>query len=450
MTSLFINVSMNVIRLFIIAFGGVFALFVACGGVNSSKASVVKTPVQPIATLYDETGCLYKSYDKLVMAGYQGWFAAKGDESERGWYHYSAKCGFEPGCSTIDMWPDMSEYTKQYETPFSFANGAKASLYSPYDASTIDLHFKWMKEYGIDGVHMQRFVVEINSSKVNGKRHFNKVLENALKASIKYGRAISVMYDLSGCSKQDVAYIEQDFIELQRLFNLFDNVKNPTYLRHKGKPLVTLWGVGFNDNRKYSIADVDALVTKLKGPTNSVSVMLGVPYYWRTFGRDTENNPALHALIKKCDILMPWSVGRYKMESFNSSIVAADVKWAAANGVDYVPLVFPGFSWGNLQKNNTLYNSIPRLKGEFLWKQIAGAKQGGAKSLYVAMFDEIDEGTAIYKVLNESKVPLNGSQGGKFVGIEDDLQTDYYLWLTGQGARWFHNKGNYGTTKPLR
>ncbi len=426
-------------------------LFVILGFESKSEKDSMNSSSNNKDSVYDESGCLYKSYNKLVMAGYQGWFAAKGDKSERGWYHYNGKCGFKPGCSSIDFWPDMKEYAMQYETPFSFADGSKAFLYSPYDESTIDLHFKWMKDYGIDGVHLQRFVVEINGSKVNdGKRHFNKVLQNALKASKKYGRAISIMYDLSGCKKEDIGYVAEDFKELQKLFDLFDNVKNPTYLRHNGKPLVSIWGVGFNDKRKYSIADVDALVTKLKGPKNNVSVLLGVPYYWRTFGRDTQNDVALHSLIKKCDIIMPWAVGRYKMESYDSSVVAEDLKWTNANGVDYVPLVFPGFSWGNLHNDISLYNSIPRLKGDFMWKQIAGAKQAGAQSLYVAMYDEIDEGTAIYKVLNQKNVPLNGSQGKKFVGIEDDLPTDYYLWLTGQGAKWFHNEGNYTATKPIR
>ncbi|QBN17423.1 glycoside hydrolase family 71/99-like protein [Flavobacterium nackdongense] len=401
-------------------------------------------------TIYDESGCLYKSYDRLVMAGYQGWFAAQSDASQRGWYHYKGSCGFGPGCSCIDFWPDMREYIQQYETPFSFANGDKASLYSPYDASTVDLHFKWMKDYGIDGVHMQRFVVEINGSKLNGKRHFNKVLENALKAAAKYDRAISIMYDLSGCKKEDIAFVAEDFKELQKQFDLFNNSKNPTYLRHNGKPMVSIWGVGFNDKRKYSIADIDALVTKLKGPNNRVSVLLGVPYYWRTLVKDTQTNPELHTLIKKCDMIMPWAVGRYKIDSYNPAVLAEDIQWTKANGVDYVPLVFPGFSWGNLKKDVSQYNSTPRLKGDFLWKQIAGAKQGGAQALYVAMFDEVDEGTAIFKVLNQKNVPLNGTQEKKFVGIEDDLPTDYYLWLTGQGAKWFHNEGNYSATKPER
>lgn len=402
--------------------------------------------------VYDETGVLYKSYTNLVMAGYQGWFAAQGDDSQRGWYHYqNPRCGgFTQSCSSIDMWPDMSEYTEKYITPYKNADGSDTFLYSPYDESSVDLHFKWMKEHGIDGVHMQRFVVEIHSTNPKGKRHFNKVLENALKAAKKYDRAISVMYDLSGSDSDKVAYLEQDWNEIVEQFKLFDNVENPTYLRHNGRPLMSIWGVGFNDNRKYNTADVSRLVNKLKGPRNKVSVMLGVPYYWRTFGNDTENNPALHDLIKGVDIIMPWAVGRYNSpSSYNADNVFQDRLWTDQNEIDYVPLVFPGFTWGNLQQDPSKYNSIPRLKGDFMWKQISGAKLAGAKSLYVAMFDEVDEGTAIFKVKKENEVPL-ANPPYKFVGIEEDLESDYYLWLTGQAANWFHGDTGYSSVKPIR
>jgi len=392
---------------------------------------------------------LYPSYTGLVMAGYQGWFAAEGDDSNRGWYHYRGRGGvFEPGNTNVDFWPDIREYTKTYKSPFKFSDGRDAYLYSPYDEESVDLHFRWMKEYGIDGVHMQRFVAEIKSE--SGKKHFNKVLENALKAAKKYGRAISVMYDLSGCRSEDIALVDADWKELVNTFKLTDPAVNPTYLWHRGKPMMTIWGVGFNDRRRYTIADVDLLVDRLKSPEHNVSIMLGVPYYWSSLGRDTEPSETLHTLIKKADIVMPWAVGRYNNETFKPSVVADDVAWCATNGVDYVPLIFAGFSWGNMHRNPKIYHQIPRLNGDFFWQQVAATKEAGAKSLYIAMFDEIDEGTAIFKTANEKDTPLNGDEGLRFVGIEDDLPTDHYLWLAGQAAAWFHGKPGYGAKRPQR
>lgn len=429
------------------------AILVALSCSKKSSGEQPEPPQPPAEVVYDETGCLFTSYKGLVMAGYQGWFAADGDASERGWYHLqNGSCGgFKPGCSTVDFFPDMTEYTKKYKTAFQYANGSDVYMYSPYDEETVDLHFKWMKDYGIDGVFMQRFVVEIKESNPKGKRHFNKVLENALKAAKKYSRAICVMYDLSGCSPEDVAYVEKDWAELQTLFNLFDNKTHPTYLRHNKRPMVSVWGVGFNDGRRYSTADVAKLIEKIKGPAKKASVMLGVPYYWRTQGNDTEKSPELQALIKKSDVVMPWAVGRYSSDNYNNvagATLAGDVQWCNTNKVDYVPLVFPGFSWGNLKNDPAQYNSIPRLKGDFLWKQVAGAKISGAQSLYVAMFDEIDEGTAIYKCAKEGELPLHGDK--RFIGIEADLPTDHYLWLTGQAGKWFHGESGYSATKPVR
>lgn len=443
-----IFISMKVVKQPILVF-----LFLALVSYSSNKGVTGKANLFVQEITYDERGCNYTSYKNLVMAGYQGWFTAEGDGAERGWRHYEKKScgGFAPGCTSVDLWPDMKEYPKQYTTPFSFANGDNAKLFSPIDIETVDLHFKWMKKYGIDGVFMQRFVNEVKQSNPRGKAHFNKVLQNALAAANKYNKAICVMYDLSGTTSSDLAYVHQDWKELQRIFSLFSNKKNPNYLRHNKKPLVVLWGVGFKDGRKYTIADVDKLVDSIKGPTNKVSVMLGVPYYWRTLTKDTESDSSLHAVIKKCDIIMPWAVGRYSQNSYEKVALYSlpkDIQWCKENNVDYVPLVFPGFSWGNLKNDTAIYNAIPRNGGDFLWKQVAGAKRAGAHSLYVAMFDEIDEGTAIFKCLRENELPLNGRK--KFVGLENNLDSDYYLWLTGKAGNWFHGESRYSSIKPVR
>lgn len=387
----------------------------------------------------------YPSYHNLVMAGYQGWFAAAGDSSNRGWYHYGNNCGFYPGCSSIDFWPDMKEYPKQYISPFKFPDGEAAYLYSPFDEESVDLHFKWMRDYGIDGVHMQRFLVEV--IKGGGKRHFNKVLENALKAASKYGRAISIMYDLSGSTSGQLPLLIKDWEELKSKFDLYDEQVNPTYLRHNNNPLVSIWGVGFK-GREYDLNDVKMLLDELQSNTEKPSIMLGVPYYWRSLGRDTQNSPLLHDIIRQVDIIMPWAVGRYNHQKYSNKELIKDIKWCNENNIDYVPVVFPGFSWANLHKDLSLLNQISREKGDFFWKQVAGAKTGGAKSLYIAMFDEIDEGTAIFKVLKREDVPLNGNF--KFNGIETGLETDHYLWLAGNAARWFHGTMGYDHRQPKR
>jgi hypothetical protein len=51
-----------------------------------------------------------------------------------------------------------------------------------------------------------------------------------------------------------------------------------------------------------------------------------------------------------------------------------------------------------------------------------------AKMLYVAMFDEMDEGTAIFKCSN---YPAAGVKLCNYEG----LPSDYYLWLTGEAGK---------------
>ncbi len=70
---------------------------------------------------------------------------------------------------------------------------------------------------------------------------------------------------------------------------------------------------------------------------------------------------------------------------------------------------------------------IPRRKGEFYWRQFAIFKSLGIKTVFVGMFDEVNEGTAIYKVAND--VPV-----GKYFVTSEGLPTDWYLRLTGAAS----------------
>ena len=379
-----------------------------------------------IGMLAQPTRKEYNSYKGLVMAGYQGWFNAPDDGANRGWYHYKGRDGFRPGSCSVDMWPDVSEYEKTYKTSFVFADGSPAYTFSSHDESTVNTHFRWMKEYGLDGVFMQRFVGEIKSP--SGKNHFNKVLTSAMKAANQHERAICVMYDLSGMRSGDEHVLLNDIDEVSKQHSLKDRAKNPSYLYHNGKPMVTVWGVGFNDNRRYGLKEATLIVDGLR--ERGFSVMLGVPTNWRTLSGDTESYPELHDLIRKCDVVMPWFVGRYDESGYDrhNKLIRQDIEWAQKNKVDYAPLAFPGFTWKNLKGMHT--KQIDRNKGNFLWKQLYGALDAGAQMLYVAMFDEIDEGTAIFKCAK--KVPVGESY---FLPIDEELQSDHYLWLVGQAGK---------------
>ncbi len=202
----------------------------------------------------------------------------------------------------------------------------------------------------------------------------------------------------------------------------------------KGSLGGNFWGLGFNDGRRYTLADCEKLVRFLKDDPKygGTTVMLGVPTNWRTLDGDCLKDEKLHDIIRAADIVSPWTIGRYvspKMAAEHSERRAKpDMAWCRENGKEYLPVVFPGFSWHNLKRDAPL-DQIPRLKGEFLWRQYTEAKKLGATMVYQAMFDEVDEGTAIFKCTNDP--PVGES---KFLTYEG-LPTDHYLWLTGMGCK---------------
>jgi hypothetical protein len=397
----------------------------------------------------------FPAYEGLVMCGYQGWFRAEGDGSGRGWVHYGAQGRLDATHLHLDLWPDVSEYPRTYPTLLTNADGSSGRVFSSWDAETTDLHFKWMQQYGIDGVFMQRF---FNVTRTAASRRGNRViLAHALQASQKYGRAIAVMYDLSGlrASGEDCASVMQDWRELVDELKLTSQGTNQTYLYHHGKPLVAIWGLGFPD-RAYQLRDIGAerLIEFFKHDPQygGCAVMLGVPTHFRELNKDCLPDPYLHQLIASADVVMPWMVGRFtplqpEVMARYAAQVKADIAWCTARHLDYAPCVYPGFSWHNLSgietgADNPL-DQIPRQGGKFYWDQISTAVASGAKMLYVAMFDEMDEGTAIFKC---TRLPPAGVQLLSYGRVP----ADHYLWLTGEAGKLLRGEIPFSTTMPSR
>ena len=393
------------------------------------------------------TGVDTSTLDGKVMTGYQGWFNAKGDGADLGWTHWarSKDDTFGPKSITVDYWPDMSEYGRheRFETGFRRLDGSQAEVFSSYTRDTVVRHFEWMRDYGIDGAFVQRLAR--GAMRADQRHHKNVVLSNAREGANLAGRSYAVMYDLSGLPKGGTAYVKTDWAMLRDRMKI---TEDSAYQRHNGKPLVAVWGIGFNDKNKpraYTVAECRSLIEFLKA--DGCAIMIGAPTGWRELTRESVPDPELHEIFKMADVISPWTVGRYKspetVTRHANLYWKPDIAWCDEEDLDYLPVIFPGFSWHHLK--GAELGAIPRLKGKFFWSQVVAAKAAGANMLYVAMFDEVDEGTAIFKVTDD----YPKGDGVPFLTYEG-LPSDYYLYLTGQAARALRGEIPLSATPPVR
>ncbi len=373
-----------------------------------------------------------------VFCGYQGWFSAPGDGADIGFDNFNYGGRFTPGTCVIDYWPDLSEFAddEKYLTPFRHVDGSTAKVFSSANPKTVDRHFRWMKEYGIDGVFLQRFGWALKHEKTLG--HRNEVARHVRQSAAKHGRCWALMYDLSSLEVGDIE--EYVIPDIRRLTEQGALANDPAYARFEGRPVVGIWGVGFNDNRAYSLRECRKLVELLKDDPacGGNAVLLGVPYYWQNQDRDAVSDPLFHEILKRADIVSPWSIGRYRTveqaREVMSSQIRSDLDWTRQHRLAYLPVIFPGFSWHNLstaEGKPKPIDEIPRVSGRFLWSQAEEVHKAGLNMVYLAMFDEMNEGTCVFKCTSDP--PVGASPFLSYAA--EGLPTDHYLWLSGQIAR---------------
>ncbi len=371
--------------------------------------------------------------NKKLMLGYQGWFLCPGDGSPVSrWSHWFRSQTPVATNATVDFWPDISELDvdELFATGMTLSNGTPARVYSAYNRKTVVRHFKWMKDHHLDGVFLQRFVSELTIPDLLAVR--NQVTLNVRTGAETYGRVFAIEYDISGAPAGTVvSTMTNDWLYLVNTLKL---TNSPRYLRHNGKPVVGVWGFGFTD-RPGTPADAQAAINFFKAA--GCTVLGGVPSFWRTLTADSQTNPAWAAVYRSYDIINPWMVGRFattnQADSFKQTVIVPDLAEATANGRDYMPVIFPGFSWHNLL--NGPVNQIPRYGGSFYWRQIYNARSAGCTMIFNAMFDEMDEGTAIFKMApTPNELPAQGT----FVPLNIDdqsLPSDWYLRVADEAGK---------------
>ncbi len=382
-----------------------------------------------------------------LMFGYQGWFASTNDGSPPNrWVHWFRNGAAYATNATVDFWPDISELDADelFTTGMTLSNGAPAKVYAAYKSKTVLRHFQWMHDYGIDGVFLQRFTSELGDPSFADWR--NQIAYNGRAGAEAYGRVFAMMYDISGQNSNTlVMRLTNDWIYLTETMGLTNSA---SYLHHNGRPVVAIWGLGFTD-RPGTASDAAEVIAWFKAA--GCTVMGGVPTNWRTLTGDSKTDPAWAAVYRSFDVISPWSVGRYSSASgadnFRVNYIVPDLAEARANGRDYLPVIFPGFSWHNL--NGGAVNQIPRIGGRFWWRQLYNCLNSGCNMIFGAMFDEMDEGTAMLKMApTREQLPAQGT----FVPLNIDgenLPSDWYLRLAGEGGKMLRKEIPLTAARPI-
>jgi hypothetical protein len=395
----------------------------------------------PAANVVDATALHGK-----VMCGYQGWFRCPGDHAKQGWIHWSRDSSrIAPDTLTFELWPDMTDYpaAERFPAPgFTGAEGAQAYLFSNEQPGTVRRHFQWMRDYGIDGVWLQHFLVDLPGGPLQDRyASRSRVLQNVRAAAQETGRVWAVAFDIAGLPADKIV----DVLTREWKKLVHEGItQDPRYLHEGGLPVVEIWGFYYGDpNNRMTAAVANQLIDffKASGPTNRAFLIGGGDWQWRL-------NPDLkwQKFLRRFDAYSPWNVGNYSKDGdgAHASIAswAEDQRECEKCGLFWLPVVYPGFSWDNLQKLPAGTSLIPRRDGKFLWEQFHALSKLHVDTVCVAMFDEVDEGTAIFKVTSSPPVQ------GHFVTY-DGLPSDWYLRLVGEAAKLLRQQREVPASIPI-
>ena len=365
-----------------------------------------------------------------ITVGYQGWFACIGDGAPiDAWWHWSSNEGQPPSPSNnvIKAWPDMSEYTNVFQTAYApLGTGAPATLFSSFDQQTISTHFQWMQENGCDTAALQRF--DPNTAEGPTRNAITALVNTAAQA---YDRKFYIMYDATGWTNMETE-MPADWTA-----NMSKYISSSAYAHQNGKPVVGIWGFGFNDTQHpWTAAACQSVINFFEG--QGCYVMGGVPTYWRTGVNDSR--AGYLGVFSSFNMISPWMVGRIgtaaDSDNFYTNVNVGDQTYCNANGIDYQPCVLPGDVSANQRANGT-----------FMWEQFYNMVRVGAQGIYISMFDEFGEGNQICKTAASlSGVPV-GSGLLALDGGGQACSTDFYLRITNDGGRML--KGQIALTKVL-
>ncbi len=415
-------------------------LLAGCSAAHGQLSASAKSVIG--AGLVDATSVRGK-----ILCGYQGWFRCPGDAAGMGWIHWSRDSRrIAPDLLAFEMWPDLSEYSaaERYPAPgFDYPDGRRAELFSSDCAATVLRHFEWMRDYGIDGAWLQHFLVDLPGGRQPSRYPSRlRVLNHVRAAARKTGRVWAISYDIADMAPERIF----DVLAADWKKMVDDHViEDSRYLHQGGRPAVQIWGFYYgNEHNRMNAALANLLIDFFAAPGRySAFLVGGGDWNWRR-----NPDPAWQDVHRRFGAYCPWNIGNYVPDSSgvkhaSMSYWPEDQRECQRVGMLWIPVVYPGFSWDNLQRQTPGTSLIARRGGRFLWEQFVELSRLQADTVYVAMFDEVDEGTVIFKVTSASPTL------GYFVGYEG-LPSDWYLRLVGEAARRLRDREPIPRDIPIR
>ena len=391
-----------------------------------------------------------------VVAGYQAWF------NTSSWHHWRSDgtTGLpRPGVVNVELWPaGWEDYRANgvsfRNTGFTMPDGSNGRLFNSKDAAVIRTHFQWMRDAGIDGAAVQRFYEETRGT---GSGSHLTLIRNAAEST---GRLFYIMYDMSAAGRYDnvLQQIRSDWNS-----NCKTLTRSENYARAEDKPVVCIWGVhAIESTDNYRYPKVETAIQLINWfREQGCYVIGGIPDASNWTEPNNNRHPRGIEMYTLFDMISPWYIGggtnitgengrqtrekRFCRDNLRS--------WANNTPIAFMPTIWPGFAWTNMSGNQGQPNATPRNSGQHIWENqiqryLNADTDNTIKSLYLAMFDEYDEGTAWMKAsVDFFDIPLDQyflthAADGKW------LSSDYYLRLAKAAIETFKTKAR-GTIGPL-
>ncbi|AME26987.1 hypothetical protein [Burkholderia sp. PAMC 26561] len=370
-----------------------------------------------------------------VTVGYQGWFSAGEGTPPDGlaWEHWSTNNKLPAPASAniaIKAWPDMRPYQTLYgSTPMQYqsgfgtlGNGLPATLFSSYNRDVVDIHMKWLGEYGKPTVAIQRFnPTGATAATINAG--------NVLATAPKYGVKFYIDYDITGWTNY-ATEIPNDWTNV--INGQLQMTASPFYAKQNGKPVVQLWIA--TSTSSTTPKQMLSLITWLKN--QGLYVILGTSRGWRT------DDPAWLPVYNAANMIQPWMIGSIGNISDSDAVKPLwqdDLAYANAHGFDFQAAVLPGDNAGSPPQ---------RVHGDFMWEQFANAVSTGVKSVYVSMYDEYNEGNQIMPTAEDASMSTGGLPTLDIDGTH--CSADYYMRLTDDGQKMLQGQLALTYTRPTQ